>query len=182
MLETFRPHLDAANVDLKAFREETYRRYIGAHLHPVLETLKRMKSLGIWLEITTLVIPGINDDPPELADAAAFISAELGPETPWHLSRFFPAYELTDVPQTPMATLQQARCIAQKEGLQHVYLGNVSGEENTQCWYCNHLLIRRFGTRVIENNIRRDGSCPGCGRPAVGVGMHSVPANAAVTR
>ena len=92
MLEIFHPCLDAANVDLKAFRDETYRRYVGARLQPVLDAMKVMKRLGIWLEVTTLVIPGINDDPAELRDAARFVAQELGVETPWHISRFFPAY------------------------------------------------------------------------------------------
>ena len=92
MLEIFHPCLDAANVDLKAFRDETYRRYVGARLQPVLDAMKVMKRLGIWLEVTTLVIPGINDDPAELRDAARFVAHELGVETPWHISRFFPAY------------------------------------------------------------------------------------------
>jgi len=92
MLKIFHPYLDAANVDLKTFGPETYRRYIGARLQPVLDTLQVMRRLGIWLEVTTLVIPGINDDPAELEDAARFVVEELGRETPWHISRFFPAY------------------------------------------------------------------------------------------
>lgn len=171
MLETFRPYLDATNVDLKAFRDQTYRRYVGARLQPVLDTLKRMKALGIWLEVTTLVIPTINDDPAELRDAAQFVARELGPETPWHISRFFPAYKMTDIPPTPLATLQQAQEIGREAGLRYVYVGNVPGEENTFCHTCGRLLIRRSGYRIAENVVRPDGRCPDCGMPVAGVEM-----------
>ena len=105
MLETLDPYLDAANVDLKAFRDETYRRYVGGRLQPVLDSLKKMRTLGVWVEVTTLVVPGINDDEAELRDAARFVSQELGPETPWHISRFHPGHRMTHVPPTPVATL-----------------------------------------------------------------------------
>ena len=117
MLDMFHPRLDAANIDLKAFREKTYHRYVGAGLQPVLDSMKAMKQLGIWLEVTTLVIPGLNDDSAELREAAQFVAQELGVDTPWHISRFFPAYKMTDVPPTPLATLQQARQIGLEEGL-----------------------------------------------------------------
>jgi len=170
MLETFGPYLDAANVDLKAFRDETYRRYVGAHLQPVLEAMKMMKRLGIWLEVTTLVIPGINDDDGELKDSARFVAEELGVDTPWHISRFFPAYKMTDAPPTPIETLQRAREIGLETGLCYVYVGNVPGEENTTCHNCGRLLIRRVGFHVVENHIS-DGRCPYCGTPVAGVGM-----------
>ena len=171
MLETFQPYLDAANVDLKAFRDETYRKYVGARLQPVLDSLKRIKALGIWLEVTTLVIPGINDDPAELRDAAQFVAHELGADTPWHISRFFPAYKMSDVPATPIPTLQRAREIGLEEGLRYVYMGNVLGVENTLCHSCGRLLIRRSGFRILENNVRPSGRCPDCGTPVAGVGM-----------
>lgn len=171
VLEMIHPYLDAANVDLKAFRDETYRRYVGARLQPVLDSLKRMKTLGIWLEVTTLVIPGINDDSVELRDAAGFVADELGVDTPWHISRFFPAYKMTDVPPTPMAKLQRAREIGLEAGLRYVYVGNVLGEENTLCHGCGRLLIRRAGYRILENRVQPDGSCPECGTPVAGVGM-----------
>jgi len=171
MLEMFCPYLDAANVDLKAFRDETYRRLVGARLQPVLDTLKTMKRLGIWLEVTTLVIPGVNDDPEELRDVADFVVKELGPNTPWHISRFFPAYKMQDVPLTPLETLRQAREIGLEAGLHYVYVGNIPGEgEDTICYHCGQLLIRRFGFSGIENYVR-DGSCPRCGMPVAGVGM-----------
>ncbi|MEA3345677.1 MAG: AmmeMemoRadiSam system radical SAM enzyme [Chloroflexota bacterium] len=170
MLETFDPYLDAANVDLKAFRDETYRRYVGARLQPVLDAMKVMKRLGIWLEVTTLVIPGINDDDEELRDAADFVAEELGVETPWHISRFFPAYKMTDVPPTPFETLRRAREIGLEAGLRYVYVGNVSSEANTVCHACGKTLIRRSGYRILENHVR-EGRCPNCGAPVAGVGM-----------
>lgn len=171
MLEVFHPYLDAANVDLKAFRDETYRRYVGARLQPVLDSMKTMKRLGIWLEVTTLVIPAVNDDAEELKDVAAFIAQELGVDTPWHISRFFPAYKVTDVPPTPMATLQRAREIGVEAGLRYVYVGNVPGEENTYCHHCGRLLIRRAGYWISENQLQPDGRCPDCGTLVAGVGM-----------
>ena len=172
MLEMIEPYLDAANVDLKSFREETYRRYVGARLQPVLDTLSRMKALGIWLEVTTLVIPGINDDPAELRDAARFVSRELGAETPWHISRFFPAYNMTDVPPTSIGSLRKAEEIGLESGLRHVYPGNDPGEANTFCHTCGQLLIRRSGFRVVANKVGPGNSCPDCGTPVAGVGLH----------
>lgn len=169
MLEVFDPYLDAANVDLKAFRDETYRRYVGARLQPVLDGMKVMKRLGIWLEVTTLVIPGINDDRAELEDAARFVAQELGVETPWHISRFFPAYRMTDVPPTPFETLRRAQEIGLEEGLRYVYLGNVPGEANTSCHSCGRLLIRRSGLGVLEDRAGEEGRCPDCGTSVAGV-------------
>ncbi len=170
MLEIFHPYLDGANVDLKAFRKKTYNRYVGAGLQPVLDSLKTMKRLGVWLEVTTLVIPGMNDDLAELRDIARFIAHELGPETPWHLSRFFPTYHMTDRSATPVETLHRAQEIGLEEGLHYVYLGNVTGESNTHCHECGLLLIRRRGYWIAENRVR-DGGCPNCGAPVAGVGM-----------
>jgi len=171
MLETIHPYLDAANVDLKAFRDETYHKYAGARLQPVLDSLKAMKRLGVWVEVTTLVVPGVNDDPAELEDAARFVADELGVETPWHISRFFPAYEMTGVPPTPVSTLERAREIGQEAGLRYVYVGNVANEANTYCHKCGRLLLRRSGFWVLENHVRPDGTCPHCSTPVAGVGM-----------
>jgi pyruvate formate lyase activating enzyme len=175
MLETFHPHLAAANVDLKAFREKTYHRYVGARLQPVLDAMRTMKHMGIWLEVTTLVIPGINDEPVELREAARFVAQELGVETPWHISRFFPACQMRDVPPTPLATLQQAREIGLEEGLRYVYIGNVREEENTYCHECGELLIARSGFYVMGNLAGSD-RCPKCGAAVAGVGMGSLSA------
>lgn len=171
MLETFQPYLDAANVDLKAFRDKTYRKYVGARLQPVLDTMKVMKRLGIWLEVTTLVIPGINDDDGELKDAANFVANELGVDTPWHISRFFPDYKMTDVPPTPVETLDRAREIGLEAGLRYVYVGNVPGEANTVCHKCGQMLVQRLGYRILENRVQPNGRCPNCGTPVAGVGM-----------
>lgn len=168
MLETFHPYLDAANVDLKAFRDETYRRYVGAGLQPVLDSLITMKRLGIWMEVTTLVIPGINDDPDELREAARFVARELGVETPWHISRFFPHYKMGDIPPTPVETMRRAREIGWEAGLRYVYLGNVGGESNTVCHQCGRVLIRRRGYWIAENCVSK-GCCPDCGALAAGV-------------
>jgi pyruvate formate lyase activating enzyme len=170
MLETLHPYLDAANVDLKAFRKETYRRCAGAGLQPVLDNMGTMKRLGVWLEVTTLVIPGLNDDPAELRDAAQFIARELGPETPWHISRFFPTYKMTDHPPTPVESLVRARQIVLEEGLRYVYLGNVAGESNTTCHQCGQMLVGRHGYAIAENHVL-DGCCPTCGASVGGVGM-----------
>jgi pyruvate formate lyase activating enzyme len=170
MLALLHPYLDGANVDLKAFRKKTYQRMIGAGLEPVLDSMKRMKSLDIWLEVTTLVIPGINDDPQELREMAQFISQELGTETPWHISRFHPGYRMADRPPTPALTLQQAQEIGFEEGLYYVYQGNVAGESNTYCHMCGQLLIRRRGYWIAGNTIK-DSRCPSCLTPVPGAGM-----------
>jgi pyruvate formate lyase activating enzyme len=182
MLKTFQPYLDAANVDLKAFRDKTYRKYVGAKLQPVLDSLKAIKRLGIWLEVTTLVIPGINDDSAELQDAAQFIVRELGADTPWHITRFFPDYQLTEVPPTPQESLERAWEIGKSVGLRYVYLGNVPGEEkqNTLCPKCETLLIRRNIFGVVANRIK-EGYCPDCGYVLAGVSMSGQPHSASVT-
>jgi pyruvate formate lyase activating enzyme len=171
MLETFDPYLDAANVDLKAFRDETYRRYVGGRLQPVLDSLKKMKELGVWVEVTTLVVPGINDDEEELRDAARFVAQELGPETPWHISRFYPGYQMTHVPPTPIATLRRAQEIGEEEGLRYIFVGNVPGEANTECHACGELLIRRSGYLILANRVASGQVCPNCDTPVAGVGM-----------
>ncbi|MBN2563762.1 MAG: AmmeMemoRadiSam system radical SAM enzyme [Phycisphaerae bacterium] len=175
MLETFAPYLDAVNIDLKAFRDDTYRKYVGARLEPVLRSLKTIRRLGIWLEVTTLVIPGINDDPAEISDAVHFIASELGVDTPWHISRFFPAYKMTGVPPTPLAKLEEARDIGRQVGLRYVYLGNVASGEDTACYGCGRLLVRRAGYQVVENHIGADGRCPVCGADVAGIGMGKSP-------
>ena len=171
MLEALHPVLDAANVDLKAFCDETYKKYVGARLQPVLDSLKRMKALRIWLEVTTLVIPGINDDSAELRDAASFVAQELGVETPWHISRFFPAYEMTDIPSTPVETLHRAREIGLEAGLKYVYVGNVpdDGNQDTACPECGRVVTRRHGFAVT--NCIRNGRCPDCGASIAGIGV-----------
>lgn len=169
-LQMIHPYLDAANVDLKAFTEKFYSQTCKAKLVHVKETLKRMKSLGVFVEVTTLIIPGLNDDRKELENLAAFLADELGPETPWHISRFHPTYKLLDQPPTPVETLFKARDIGKKAGLNYVYVGNVPGGkgENTFCHQCNRRLIDRWGFYVREFRIK-NGKCPECGTTAYGV-------------
>ncbi|MGD9007812.1 MAG: AmmeMemoRadiSam system radical SAM enzyme [Desulfobacteraceae bacterium] len=171
-LEMIAPYLDAANVDLKAFKEDYYKTYCGARLEPVLDTLRHMKALGVWVEVTTLVVPGLNDDPDELQELAGFIAEQLGPETPWHISRFHPTYRMTDRPPTPLGTLLSACEIGTRAGLHYVYLGNVPGSEgaNTHCHQCGQLLIERTGFAIGRNRIVDD-RCPDCHAQVHGVGM-----------
>jgi len=167
--EAAAPYLDAANVDLKAFNDRFYSEQCGAHLDPVLKTLERMKKRGVWLEVTTLLIPGVNDDPKELRELAQFL-VSLGPETPWHVSRFHPTYRLTDIPSTPVRTLQDARKIGIEAGLWYVYTGNIPGDdgENTYCHRCGALLIARYGFSMQRRGIR-EGACSQCGAPMAGI-------------
>jgi pyruvate formate lyase activating enzyme len=169
-LQMIHPFLDAANVDLKAFSEDFYMKTCKAKIVHVKDTLKRMKSLGIFVEVTTLIIPGLNDDRKELKNLAAFLADELGPETPWHISRFHPTYQLTDHPPTPVETLLRARDIGIQAGLKYVYIGNVPGEsgEKTFCHQCNRLLIDRRGFYVQDIRIK-NGKCPDCGEAVDGV-------------
>ena len=162
------PVLDAANVDLKAFDDAFYRKLCGARLAHVLESIVAMHRAGIWLEITTLVIPGRNDDEGEMRALTRWIVETLGPETPWHVSRFFPAYRMLDVPPTPLATLRRAAEIGHDAGLAHVYVGNAPelGLEDTQCAGCGRVLIERHGY-LVRNHLH-DGACPGCGRSLAG--------------
>jgi len=161
-LRKISPYLDAANVDLKSFNEGFYRRICGAHLEPVLKSLRLMKKLGIWVEVTTLVIPGLNDSEEELRKIAGFIMS-LGAETPWHLSRFYPAYKLTEPSSTPIDTLHRARQIGLEAGLRYVYTGNVPGNEgeSTYCYNCGRMIIRRYGYQIGEFNIE-NGRCRFC--------------------
>ncbi len=156
-------YLDAANVDLKSFRDDFYRKLVGAKLQPVLDTLKLMKKLNIWIEVTTLIIPGENDSEDELNQIAAFIANELGKETPWHISRFHPQYKLNSHPPTPVSTLQRAYKIGKDNGLRYVYPGNVPGDkyESTFCYHCGEMLIQRYGFH-IQNNAIKDGKCSFC--------------------
>lgn len=174
-LELLAPVLDAANVDLKGFSDRFYRRVCGARLQPVLDALVLMRRLGIWVEVTTLVVPGWNDDPGELAALAEWIVSELGPETPWHVSRFFPAYQMLDVPPTPVRTLVETTEIGRRAGLKHVYPGNAPelGGGTTRCASCGQVLIRRRGYRIVENDLV-GGCCPRCGARLAGIGLAEV--------
>jgi len=163
-VEKIAPVLDAINVDLKAFSDATYRRVMKASLGPVLECLQALVAAGVWVEVTTLVVPGMNDSPDELWEIAEFISQQLGPGVPWHVSRFHGDYKMTDRPATPLGTLETACRIAGDAGLRYVYCGNVPGkaDESTYCPACGELLIERRGFSVGKIKLA-GGACPQCG-------------------
>ena len=169
-LDALRNRITAANIDLKTFRDDSYRRWCGARLHGVLDNLKRMRTFGRWLEVTTLLVPGVNDDEGELRDMARFIRDELGPGTPWHLSAFYPCRRMRDRPPTPLSTLTKTADMGQEEGLWFVYTGNVPPPltRPTRCPRCGIELVRRKGFRV-EVRPGFDGACPQCGRVVPGV-------------
>ncbi len=171
-LDLLGPVIAAANVDLKSFEDRFYRRVVGARLAPILASLVGMRERGIWVEVTTLLIPGLNDDPTELDALARWLVAELGPETPWHVSRFFPTYRLTDLDPTPEATIERAVAIGLAAGLRHVYSGNVAdGDEDTRCAGCGTVLIRRRGFTAAPTVLLAAGRCMRCGHELAGVGI-----------
>jgi pyruvate formate lyase activating enzyme len=168
MLDDAKGLLDAANVDLKAFREESYKKVCKARLQPVLDSIRLMRKLGIWVEITTLVVPGMNDGEEELRDIARFI-AEVDGNIPWHISLFHPDYQYTDLKPTPVDALRKAAAMGKNAGLRYVYIGNIMGEGDfTLCPNCQKTLIRRSGFWVDENKVKA-GRCPFCQTPIAGV-------------
>ena len=167
----FYAKMDAANVDLKAFTDDFYFRICGARLKPVLDTLVYLKhETDVWFEITTLLIPGKNDSNEELLAESKWIAKELGPDVPLHFTAFHPDYKMTDLPHTPAATLSRARHIAQGEGLQYVYTGNVHDAEGgtTYCPACKAPLIVRDWYAIRAYCLDENGCCPKCGEPAAG--------------
>ena len=171
-LEFFRK-MDAANVDLKSFRDDFYRRQCGARLAPVLETLEAIRAeTDCWLEITTLLIPGLNDSDEEIDELTAWVAEHLGSGTPLHFSAFHPDGDMTDRPPTPVATLRRARTLAKENGLRYVYAGNVRGEEEattTFCPACGARLIEREGYAVKICGMDAGGRCSACGMMCEGV-------------
>jgi len=169
-----RAGLNAMNVDLKG-DAGAVRRYCQADVEAVWRNCRAAKEAGVWIEITTLVIPGVNDQEETLRSIACRIREELGAETPWHVSGYYPAYRFT-APPTPVHTLEWAHEIGREEGLEFVYLGNVPGHhcENTYCPQCGELLLRRHGLGMMECRIR-GGKCPGCGYSIPGVGLEGSP-------
>jgi len=159
-IDKISPYLDAINIDLKSFSREFYRRNCSACLDPVLESIKCFKKKDIWVEITTLVIPNENDSEKELCDIAGFI-ASVGSEIPWHISRFHPDYKFLDYEPTPIETLKKAFDIAKKSGLKYVYLGNTSEGNDTYCYHCGKLLVKRSHFISYASHIDR-GSCSYC--------------------
>ena len=167
-LRTVAPFLHATNIDLKSFTDKFYRENCGARLQPVLDAIKLHKKLGIWVEVTTLIIPTLNDSEETLTEIATFL-ADVGVEIPWHVSRFYPTYELIDLPPTPRYIIDKAREIGLKAGLRYIYQGNLRGEgENTYCYNCGELLIERYGYQIVKNRIA-DSTCPHCSEQIDGV-------------
>ncbi len=173
-LEQMTPFLDAVNVDLKTFRDETYRTYCGARLAPVLRNIEHLVAQGkVWTEVTTLVIPDLNDSDAELKEIAAFL-AGLSLDIPWHVTAFTPQYRLTDRGPTPPETVLRAHAIGRAAGLRYVYTGNIwydtrlQASADTRCPHCNALLIQRAGYRVAQK-WREPGICHSCGAQIAGI-------------
>ncbi len=171
-LTAIAPFLDAANIDLKGYNEEFYSNFIHARLAEVLDSIIEYRNQGIWIELTTLLIPGLNDSDRELKSIAEFIVANLGIDTPWHISQFYPTYKLTNLPRTPVETLRRARNIGSAAGLNYIYEGNVPGVggENTHCPSCSTMLIKRYGYSIKTNRVI-NGTCPDCGAFISGISL-----------
>ena len=168
----FFEHIDAANVDLKAFTEDFYRKTCSGELAPVLDTLRYLRhETEVWFELTTLLIPGMNDSAEEIGQAADWVAGELGPDVPWHFSAFHPDYKLRDVEGTPRATLTRAREIAKSRGIRYVYTGNVHDEAggSTFCSQCDTRLIGRDWYVLTDWQLDEAGRCRKCHTPCPGV-------------
>ncbi len=163
------PLLDGINIDVKAFTDDFYKKVCKARLQPVLDNVKLMHELGVWVEVTTLLIPGLNDSPEELRDIARFVKL-VSPEMVWHVTAFYPTYKMLDRNPTSVATLRKAREIGLEEGLHYVYEGNIPGEggENTYCPGCGTEVISRYGFSIRRNNLV-NGHCQSCGQQIAGV-------------
>jgi len=170
VIDYLQPVTDLFKVDLKAFRGSTYRK-LGGRLDAVTESITRLWRRGFWVEVVTLVVPGLNDDPGELSEAAGFL-CEVSPDLPWHLTAFHPDYGMTDRLATPVSTLVRAARLGREAGLRHVYVGNVSGAvsggEDTLCPSCNATVVRRIGFTVVERRLGATGGCPECGAAIAG--------------
>lgn len=164
------PYLDGINIDLKG-DSEFYKKICSAKLEPVLNNIRLLRSLGVWVEVTTLIIPKLNDSVDFLREVAKFL-VSVDPAIPWHVTQFYPTYQLVDRGRTPVETLRKAREIGLSEGLKYVYTGNIPGEggENTYCPNCKNLIIERFGYFISKINIR-DSKCTFCGNQIDGVGL-----------
>jgi len=168
MLDSYLPWLDAANIDIKAFDDAVYRKYSGARLQAVLDNCKRLKEAGVWLEVTTLLVPGVNDDDKQIQGLANFIVGQLGEETPWHLSRYFPQPQFSQIEATPIESVHHAMAIGKAAGLKFIYAGNMSGGADTPCPSCGTTLILRDRIFLQENRMI-NGNCPECGNKIAGV-------------
>jgi pyruvate formate lyase activating enzyme len=164
------PHLSAVKIDLKAFTEKFYKETCSGEFKPILETLVRLKKIGIWFEIVVLIIPTLNDSEKEIREMCRWIEKNLGGDVPIHFSRFHPTYKLKNLPVTPVATLEMARQAAIKSGLPYAYIGNVPGHpgEHTYCPGCGRIAIRRIGYHVIKISLQ-DGKCKSCNREIPGI-------------
>ncbi len=171
MIDDMAGIIDAANIDLKSFNASYYKKNLHGNLEKILENLKLFKKNGIWIEITTLIIPTINDSIEELTKIAQFISNELGTDTPWHLSAFHPDYKELDLPSTPMQTLQKAYEIGKNAKLNHVYIGNANIANPTRCSHCGEILLNRTRFSLTENHLVSGNLCPKCHQPLQGVFM-----------
>jgi pyruvate formate lyase activating enzyme len=168
-LKEIYPNLHGANVDLKGFSDKYYKEVCGAKLEPVLRTLELMRKMKVWVEVTTLLVPGLNDSKEELQQLAKFL-VDLDPDIPWHISRFHPTYRLTNVRSTPPESIRRAKDIGYETGLKYVYTGNLPGDEGekTFCHQCKELLIDRYGFYVRKNAIANS-RCPKCSAEIPGV-------------
>ncbi|MEK9150313.1 MAG: radical SAM protein [Candidatus Desantisbacteria bacterium] len=168
-IEMIAPYLDAANIDLKSMEDEFYRNVCGGRLDVVLSSIKRMKELGIWVEVTTLIVTGFNESPDNLRNIASFLKG-IGEEIPWHISRFYPSYKMDILPPTPISFIDRAIEIGKEVGLRYIYPGNIPKDprENTYCWNCKGLLIKRMGFFVEKNSLKKN-LCPDCGAKIDGV-------------
>jgi pyruvate formate lyase activating enzyme len=168
-LRLIQPYLHAANVDLKGFDDHKYRQICGARLQPVLDNIRLMHKMGIWVEVTTLLIPGHNDSEKELEEIARFI-AEVSTDIPWHITAFYPTYKMRDRPHTSIESIRQASAIGKRIGLKYIYSGNIRGDEgeDTYCPGCSKKLIDRWGFQIQEN-VLQEGKCPACQTNILGV-------------
>lgn len=172
VLESMAQWLTAINIDLKGWHTDRYQPTIKGQLAPVLATLKHARRLGLWLEVSTLITPGVNADPASLQAMAAFIATELGPDTPWHLQRFFPNYRMLDCRATAQTELQQAVTFGQQAGLRYLYCKELEQGAyfNTRCPACHTLLLERTGFHLNGNHLTH-GGCPTCGLQLPGIGF-----------
>ena len=167
VIEDMTSWVDAANIDLKSWNDDYYKKVLKGGLEEVKDTLRRMVKAGIWVEVTTLIIPEENDSDEDLKGMADFIANDLGKHVPWHLSAFFPNYKMMEHEATKIETLERAKNIGKKAGLHYIYLGNVPVDGNTYCPDCGELLINRSGYTVVENRLH-NGACPKCNRKIEG--------------
>jgi pyruvate formate lyase activating enzyme len=173
------PYIDAANIDLKFFKEESYREICAAKRDPVLDTIRIFKKSGIWIEVTTLVIPGVNDTPEELGEIAEFI-ASTAKDIPWHVSAFHPEYRFQDYPSTPESSLKAAYVLGRKRGLSYIYPGNAGPwGQDTLCGKCGKILIKRQGFDILNPGIF-GGKCGSCGELLPGIFDTSAESNPAL--